>query len=273
MYHIIKKKGYQLAYQVFGNGNLKMLAFHGYGQEGSIYQNIAPAFPNHTVYSIDLFFHGKSEWYESLDSLDFAYWEEIIKGFMVENQIDKFDLLGFSMGGRVALLTASLFASKIKTLYLLAPDGIEINAWYRVATRYSPLQHVFKRFTHSESNIYGRVVKHLGKYGLVHKTVLKLVETAMDTPQKRRRVYQTWMLYRFLEIEMKKLADALNEHQVKVRVFLGKRDKLVHIQTVKSFTRLLKNVEVEIFDCGHRKLISATVEKLSNLHEGKYIKK
>ncbi|TAH21403.1 MAG: alpha/beta hydrolase [Cytophagales bacterium] len=273
MSQLIKKENYQLACQIFGSGDSKLLAFHGYGQENSIYQNIAPAFPNHTIYSIDLFFHGKSEWHDGLDSLNFAYWEKIIKDFMFENQIDTFDLLGFSMGGRIALITASLFATKVQMLYLLAPDGIEINAWYRVATKFSSLQHIFKYFTHSETNIYKKVVKNLGKYGLVHKTVLKLAETEMATPKKRRRVYQTWMLYRFLEIERKKLAEIFNKHQVGVKIFLGKYDRLIHIQTVKSFTHLLEKSEIEILDCGHHKLVQAVMEKLSSSYEGSYIRK
>ncbi len=262
MHQLIKKENYQLSYQVFGNGDSKMLAFHGYGQESSVYKTMSLSFPHHTIYSIDLFFHGKSEWHEILDSLDLQHWQIIIENFITENQIDRFDLLGFSMGGRLALITASLLSQKVDALYLLAPDGIEINAWYRIATKFSPLQPIFKYFTHSETNIYKKLVKNLGKYGLVNKTVLKLAETEMATPQKRRRVYLTWMLYRFLEVDIKSLAASLNKHKIKVHIFLGKYDKLIHIQTVKPLTRLLKNVEVSVLECGHHRLIAAVMEKV-----------
>lgn len=263
MYQIIKKEKYQLSYQVFGSGSLKMLTFHGFGQESSVYKSVPASFPSHTIYSIDLFFHGKSEWSESLDSLDFMRWKTIMEEFIHLNQIDTFDLLGFSMGGRFALLMAGVFPQKLNTLYLLAPDGIQMNAWYRVATKFTPLQPIFKYFTHAETNVYKKLVKNLGKYGLINKTVLKLAETEMATPQKRRRVYQTWMLYRFLEIDIKKLAESLNKHHVKVQFFLGKYDKLVHSQTIKPFTRLLENVQIEVLDCGHHRLISAVMESVA----------
>lgn len=265
MRQFIKKEDYELSYQIFGNGRLKMLAFHGFGQESSIYQAIPTAFPHHTIFSMDLFFHGESKWHDGLDSLDYVRWAAIIKDFMFDNQTDRFDLLGFSMGGRLAIITASLFCPQINALYLLAPDGIEINAWYRVATKFSPLQPIFKYFTHSETNIYKKLVENLGKYGLVNKTLLKLAQTEMATPQKRRRVYQTWMLYRFLEVDIKKLARLLNKHQIKTRIFLGKYDKLVHIQMINSFTRLLENVEIEVLDCGHHRLTTAVMEKLSKV--------
>jgi pimeloyl-ACP methyl ester carboxylesterase len=265
MRRLIKKENYELSYQVFGSGNLKMLAFHGFGQESSIYQAFPASFPHHTVFSIDLFFHGKSEWHEGVDSLDSVRWGVIIKDFIFENQIDRFDLLGFSMGGRLALITANLSPQKLNTLYLLAPDGIQINAWYRVATKFSPLQPIFKYFTHSETNIYKKLVENLGKYGLVNTTLLKLAQTEMATPQKRRRVYQTWMLYRFLEVDIKKLATLLNKHQIKTRIFLGKYDKLVRSQTINSFAHLLENVEIEELDCGHHRLIAAVMERLSKV--------
>lgn len=265
MYQFIKKEDYELSYQVFGSGNLKMLAFHGFGQESSIYQAIPASFPLHTVFSIDLFFHGKSEWHDGLDSLDFARWGAIIKDFIFDNQIDRFDLLGFSMGGRLAIITANLLCPQINTLYLLAPDGIEINAWYRVATKFSSLQPIFKYFTHSETNTYKKIVENLGKFGLVSKTLLKLAQTEMATPQRRRRVYQTWMLYRFLEVDIKKLSRLLNKHQIKTRIFLGKYDKLVHSQNIDSFARLLENVAIEVLDCGHHRLIAAVIERLSSI--------
>ncbi len=262
MYQFIKRENYQLSYQVFGSGTLKMLAFHGYGLDSSAYQTLEAAFPLHTIYSIDLFFHGQSEWRSSLNSLDLPYWETIIKDFLLENQIDTFDLLGFSMGGRICLVTTLLFPKKITHLYLLAPDGIEINAWYRVATKFLPLQHVFKYFTHSESTIYRKIVKRLGSYGLIHRTVLKLAETEMSSPQKRKRVYQTWMLYRFLEADLPRLAKKINENQVRVQVVLGKYDRLINTQTIKPLTRFLPHATTEVLDCGHHKLVATFQERL-----------
>ncbi len=255
MYSFIQQENYTLAFQVFGKGEKKLLAFHGYGQESSIFKEVIKSFPEHTIYSIDLFFHGKSEWRGDLSKLNFPVWKQILEDFLSVNQIDVFDLIGFSMGGRIALVSAFLFSEKINMLYLLAPDGIQINAWYRVATKYPPLQTIFKYFTHSETDIYRRAVKRLGKYGLIHKSILKLADTEMRTPQKRRKVYQTWMLYRFLEIEVKELAQVLNKASIKVFFFIGKYDRLIDLQTIKPLQHRLLHYEVKVLECGHYQLV------------------
>jgi pimeloyl-ACP methyl ester carboxylesterase len=171
-------------------------------------------------------------------------------------------LVGFSMGGRIALVTTSVFAEKIDNLYLIAPDGIEINAWYRVATKFSPLQGIFKYFTHSETSIYRKLVKEIGKYGLVHRTVLKLAETEMSTPEKRKKVYKTWMLYRFLEVETKKLAKVINENHINTLIYIGKYDRLINEKTVNALARHLEKVKVEVLESGHYRLIHAFRERL-----------
>jgi pimeloyl-ACP methyl ester carboxylesterase len=262
MYQFIKKENYQLSYQIFGSGSLKMLAFHGYGQDSNTFQTLQTAFPLHTIYSIDLFFHGQSEWKDSLNQLDLPTWKAIINSLLIENQIDSFDLIGFSMGGRMSLVTTSLFPSKVKNLYLLAPDGIEANAWYRVATKFSPLQHIFKYFTHYPTPIYRKVISGLTKYRIVHKTVLRLAESEMSSPEKRKRVYQTWMLYRFLEADLKQLAKRINENQIPVQVSLGRYDRLINMLTIKPLTCLLTNISIDVLECGHHKLIAVFQEKL-----------
>lgn len=255
MYSFIQQDSYTLAFQVFGKGEKKLLAFHGYGQESIVFQEVTKIFPEHTIFSIDLFFHGKSEWKGDLSSLNFSKWKQILENFLAVNQIITFDLVGFSMGGRIALVSAFLFPEKINILYLLAPDGIQINAWYRVVTKFPPLQKIFKYFTHSETDIYRKTVKRLGKYGLIHKTVLKLADTEMKTPQKRRKVYQTWMLYRFLEIEVKELAKVFNQAEIKVFFFIGKYDRLINLETIKPLQYRLAKCEIKVLECGHHQLL------------------
>jgi pimeloyl-ACP methyl ester carboxylesterase len=255
MYHFFKDKDYTLAFQIFGHGEKKMIAFHGFGQESSVYQELSLVFPHYTIYSIDLFFHGQSEWYGDLDSLDFAKWGNIMQEFITHYQVDNFDIIGFSMGGRMALATISIFFKNINHLFLLAPDGIQLNPWYKIATKISPLQKIFKYVTHSETDIYSKTIGHLDKYGLIHKHILKLAEVEMNTPQKRKRVYHTWMLYRFLEINLNDFAEMVNQRKIKTSFFVGKYDKLINIHAIKPLYHQLQKSHIEILDCGHHRLI------------------
>ena len=58
---------------------------------------------------------------------------EIIKQ-VLPNNLKTFYLLGYSMGGRIALRLLQQIPKQIEKVVLLAPDGLHKNFWYRFAT-------------------------------------------------------------------------------------------------------------------------------------------
>ena len=48
---------------------------------------------------------------------------ENIREFLRKENISRFDVAGFSMGGRFALATLEAFPEKIGNVFLIAPDG------------------------------------------------------------------------------------------------------------------------------------------------------
>jgi len=53
---------------------------------------------------------------------------------MKKEDFHEFHLIGYSMGGKFALLTYELFDKKVKSLTLLAPDGIKTGLWYSISS-------------------------------------------------------------------------------------------------------------------------------------------
>src|SRR5690349_5025567 len=108
-----------------------MLAFHGFGQGKEAFSTFGEALSSdYTLYSFDLFFHGKSEWNYEEEPLEKEFWSEIIQRFLKEQDIRSFSVVGYSMGGKFALATVEAFPTHVKEVYLLAPVGIWISPWY-----------------------------------------------------------------------------------------------------------------------------------------------
>lgn len=247
-----------LHYQKIGKSDKILLAFHGMGQDFSCFQKFAQTFDNqYTTYLFDLPFHGKSRLNET--TITKEVWKEYIDKFLQENQIQKFSIISFSMGGRFALATIEAFSQKIENIYLLAPDGITKNLFYAGATQFNFTRNIFIKMLENNHKFHG-FADFLVRMGIVHESVLKFAKIMVDTPVKYEQLYKSWIGFRYLKFDIKKIAQLINNQGIIVKVFIGKHDKLLTINHVFPLTKRLKNAELIILEATHGRL----VEKMTN---------
>ncbi len=247
-----------LHYQKIGKSDKILLAFHGMGQDFSCFQKFAQTFDNqYTTYLFDLPFHGKSRLNET--TITKEIWKEYIDKFLQENKIQKFSIISFSMGGRFALATIEAFSQKIENIYLLAPDGVTKNLFYAGATRFNFTRNIFIKMLENNHKFHG-FADFLVRMGIVHESVLKFAKIMVDTPVKYEQLYKSWIGFRYLKFDIKKIAQLINNQGIIVKVFIGKHDKLLTINHVFPLTKRLKNAELIILEATHGRL----VEKMTN---------
>jgi len=252
-----------LHYRTFGSGQQVIIAFHGFGQDSSFFAPLTEAFLQHTIYGIDLFFHG-SHWPETSQPLLRENWQQLMADFLTHQHINRFDLIGFSMGGRIALVTYELFAPQIDRLWLLAPDGVKPNAWYRVATRNRLLHSLFRYITAEDTNIFHHSIRTLEKRRLLHPMLAKLAKQQMRTPALRKRVYDTWMLYRYLEPDLKAVSRLAKQYRPQIQIATGAYDRVIRPHYMNKLTNLLGNLCTHrTYACGHQGLLSAWLHSQS----------
>ena len=230
-------------------GNRPLLMFHGYGQDGSVFKHIEG-------YSVDLFFHGKSVWPKGEEPLEKGEWKELIQELLTQNNIDKFSLLGFSMGGKFALATLEAFPDRVDEIILLAPDGIKTSTWYSLATYPIAFRKFFKSMVSNHTRFL-KIATASKKLGLIDKGVLRFVQTQMDSEEKRKRVYYSWVVFRHLKFDIDKIKDLIIKNNIKLRLLVGRHDKIIK---AKNMTRLTS--KIEILDAGHNDLISKATDYL-----------
>src|ERR1700741_969757 len=125
-------KNSKIHFGVAGSGKHPVFCLHGYGETTDSFKFLESGLPgSFQLIAIDLPFHGNTDWKEGLNFSIFDL-VEIIDGILQQQKIEgqQFSLIGYSMGGRVALHLIQQIPERIKKVVLLAPDGMKVNFWY-----------------------------------------------------------------------------------------------------------------------------------------------
>lgn len=254
----------RLHYNRIGTGKQILLLFHGFGQHHKAFdlltENLAHT---HTLFAFDLFFHGESQWPDERP-LEKEIWKDIMAQFFGQNNIDRFSVLGFSMGGKFALATVELFPDLVSRLILLAPDGIKTSFWYSLATYPIALRSWFKSMILKPGRLQGLLI-FLRTLRLVDAGLLRFAEFQMNTQEKRERVYYSWVVFRHLKFDLKKIAQLILEHRIPFTLLIGRYDKIITSQNMNRILRYLPDVKVTLVESGHNRIIETSIPALHQL--------
>lgn len=232
-----------------------MLLFHGYGQEASVFSDAVQSLHDrYTCYCFDLFFHGESTWANDERVLTKKQWAEIITAFVVQQNIDRFSLAGFSLGGRFVFATVEALPTKIEAVYLLAPDGVKTNFWYNLATYPVVFRKLFKSMILHPNRFYS-IAHFIHNMGLVDKGLIRFAESQMKTQTMRERVYYSWVVFRKLKFNMEDVAQIFLEKNIHVTLVLGKFDRVITLKNMQRLLRHLPGCTVQLLDTGHNGII------------------
>lgn len=110
--------GIQLYYEIHGTGKPLVMLHGGFGSF-DMFSALAPMLAqNHQVIGVDLYGHGHTALTDR--PFTFEYLAGDIAGLIEHLGLEKVDLLGFSLGGAVALQTAIRYPERINKLVLIS---------------------------------------------------------------------------------------------------------------------------------------------------------
>jgi pimeloyl-ACP methyl ester carboxylesterase len=250
----------KLPYSTFGQGSKSLICFHGYDLNKEIFKNLIHQFgEDYTIFSFDLPFHGEAEW-EYIDiPIAKNDLSEAVNIFLNKENIHEFSVLGFSMGGRYALALLEHFNTRVKQLFLLAPDGVKTSFWYNMGTYSGVLRTVFKKIILSPKWFIKSAIM-LQKVNLVDAGVVKFALYELNLEQKRRKLYYTWIVMRDLKFNIRKISQILNNKEISIIVITGKFDKIVKSESMKKLLNAVNNSQHQIIPTGHTDLVSYIIE-------------
>lgn len=261
-------KNSKISYLRFGSGSKQAFCFHGYGEEAASFS----FFENHiggqyTIFAIDFPFHGNTEWNNDLNfTIDDL--QQIIGKILHENnkRLEQGNrqlvLIGFSLGGRVALSLYENMSSLIDKLVLLAPDGLKLNFWYWLSTQTWGGRKLFA-FTMKYPQWFFFFLKALNKLKLVNTSIFKFVSYYIGDKQARTVLYQRWIVLRKLKPDLKKIRSLISENNTRVRLIYGKHDRIILPARGKKFIRgIEEHCTLSVIHSGHQVLHEKHIQEI-----------
>ncbi|TYZ06874.1 alpha/beta hydrolase [Hymenobacter lutimineralis] len=244
-----------LNYRRYGTGPRVVLAFHGYGQQESYWRSWLDVLgPDVSVLSFDLFYHGRSRLAHPDAPLNKNRLGELLNDVLVQENVGNFGLLAFSMGAKFALTLLEQYPERVEKLWLIAPDGLQRQFWYSLATYPPWMRGVLGRAVLRPQRLLGWL-DTLEERRLVHSGLVRFARWQLDSREKRLRVYRSWLGFRSLTFQLSKLSRLLNQHQIPVTFFLGRHDQVIPHAGLARFIASIKGAQTVLLDTGHGGLL------------------
>jgi pimeloyl-ACP methyl ester carboxylesterase len=245
-----------LAYTKVGQGEEVWLAFHGFGQNHEAYLARTESFPERiTLYSFDLFHHGHSHWGYEERPVKKEFWSALMREFFLQQGISQFSITAYSLGARFALSLMESFPDRIIQVHLLAPDGIHTDFWYALATQPWLTRKLFAWLVKNPA-LYFKFLHAAGALNIMPQARLHFAGRQMDTMEKRRQVYFSWVTFRHLTVHPKKLALLLQQYGISLELFLAVNDQVINNRKLIFKTAHHSQVNIRQLNCNHNRLLT-----------------
>lgn len=257
--------GLIMQYSSWGHGKHVLIVFHGFGRSYTDFIPFTAELESiFTIYGVDLFFHGESNIGDRKPDetpLDPSELSQYFEAFLKYINTDQVWLLGYSLGGRIALKLAELLPQNVAGLYLFAPDGLSTNFWYAASSLTSPGRSAF-RFMINHNEFFYKMLNFLHSIGIVSGSRKSFVLSQIKTEKEQWKVYNVWTFLRKIKPDFEKLGEILDKNAISVDLFLGKYDTIIPPKTVKTFQKNFPGLKCHIIESGHAILKPRIMQEL-----------
>ena len=258
-----------LEYLTLGSGKETILCFHGFGREAEDFRVFETLLkPHQKILAVNLLAHGNSAFPRhrmSKSPVTKKEWTGIITALLEVLEIDTFHLMGYSMGGRMAMVLTETLSQRISSLVLIAPDGLKIKWVYRFVSETRIGRKIYRHIIDHPRWIL-RIADSLGSLGLLHQKIHRFVHVQLETREKRQLVYDAWLIHRNLFPNLKEVATHIESNDIPFLLLFGKFDRVIPAHDGRRLTtHFTRPTHQFLLELGHRLLHPTTANFL-----GKY---
>jgi pimeloyl-ACP methyl ester carboxylesterase len=261
-------------YCCWGAGPRLLFAFHGYGESASSFDFLGAALKQeYSLIAIDLPFHGKTDWNEGVfiePQQLYAIMEEIaasrkvLAGLPDAVQAAGWTLIGYSMGGRIALQLLQDHPDVFERAVLLAPDGLRVNPWYWLGTQTVIGNRVF-RWTVRHPGWLFFVLRAGNLVRVVNPSVFKFVSHYIGDVETRQLLYARWTAMSGFRPRLPAIAALILRHRIPVELFYGSYDRIIRWERGERFRRSCAlYCQLTLLSAGHQLLQPKFMEVIVN---------
>ncbi|MGB1206265.1 MAG: alpha/beta fold hydrolase [Chitinophagales bacterium] len=249
--HFLTFRQHEVHYLKFGQGKEKLIALHGYGDNAELYLNIAGVLAKkYTVFALDLPYHGKTNWNETVffTPNDLA---ALIETLCNEQQIKRFSLMGYSMGGKIALSLLPNFAKQLNGFFLIASSGLKMPFFYSLIEN-APIFLVKKsEIWIDEPKTLFFLLKTARRLKLISPFVHRFTRRLTNSTYRRRRLFNIWIILRHFNSDISEVQRFLNRFGIKTMLFFGKKDDIAPPSAAQHFAKKLDKCSLYMINAHH----------------------
>lgn len=254
----------RISYLEGGRGRTILLCFHGYGENAASFSFLEKHLGEHYhILSIDLPFHGETDWKEG--NLTLSSWNELIRKILEQSgwkEGQPITLLGYSLGGRVALQYYHDQPRLINKILLLAPDGLKVNFWYWLSTQTLPGNLLFK-FVMNYPGFFLGILKFLNRFGWINSSIYKFVHYYIGSPRVRQDLYKRWTTLKRIRPDLSAIQEQLRNDPIPVTLVYGRHDRIILPNRGYRFQQAVgDNCHLEVIESGHQVLHEKHIDAL-----------
>jgi len=237
-----------------GTGNTPVFCFPGFGDRAEMFLGLQYFLPSdYTAYAFDLPFHGKTIWYtEEYTPLDFLEWMNLI---IAQHKSEEVVLVAFSFGGRLLQTIAPLVESKVKSVCLIAPDGIKTHRWFDVGNVPVGFRRLIKLILKAP-RFMQFAINSAYKLRIISRFLRDFAWNHIKTEDRRNRIVNTWISLRHFPDNKsgfyKMLTKKEENKNIPLLIYLGKRDEVIRPEIGKIIQNSVPHAKVFLQEEGHR---------------------
>ena len=267
--HYFENALVKLHYYKFGNGPQIMLCFHGYGMHGKQFKILegTELASKYTFFGFDLFFHKETKLKDqSLETVKAGIskkaFAELIIDFCKSEQIERFSVMGYSMGSHYATVVAEELGERINEYIAVSPSCLKPGALVEFFSKSRAGNKLLEKMALSDKWLLN-ILKLARRLGFVDGVGFDILSKEVTTADLRFNFYACFTYLRFFETDEAKLVASLNGHNIKSIFIFGKRDQMYPPGIGKKLIAGLQNAEVIILDENHEMINQNFVSALS----------
>lgn len=268
--HYFENDFVRLHYYRFGNGSKHMLCFHGYGMHGKQFISLQEQLGHkYTFWGFDLFFHkGTQLKDETLSTIKTGLRKQqivdLIKAFCIEVGIERFSVIGYSMGSHYATTIVEGIPQLIDEYIVVAPSSIEPGAIVRFLSTNKLGNKLLEKMMFSQKAM-ANVIKLLRNLSFIDDAGRDILNKEIGTQELRFALYACLTYLRFLETAEQQFLTAVEKYNIRTIFIFGKRDKMYLPKIGKALFKKLTGAEVVIIDADHEIIKPEFVNTLTSM--------
>jgi pimeloyl-ACP methyl ester carboxylesterase len=259
-----------LHYYKFGSGSQPMLCFHGFGMHGKQFKGLEPRLgEKYTFYGFDLFFHKETKLKDNslatakrgLPKKDLA---ALVTDFCKHEQIDRFSIIGYSMGSHYATVIAEELPERVDEYIVAAPSCIKPGMLITFFSEHYTGNKIMEKLALSETALF-KLLALLRKLSVIDDEGRNILIREVETAELRFNFYACFTYLRYFKTNPKRIFDALNNYPIRSIFIFGKRDKMFPPSIGNSFFAKFKKGQVIVLDKGHDMIDQNFADTLAGL--------